>query len=245
MKPIPKTKALTAEGVSHEFGNGPTKTGVLSDVNLELLAGEFCLLMGESGSGKSTLLTILSSLLRPTQGEVRVLDTNPWTLSERGREDMRRQHFGFVFQGFHLFPSLTALAQLELVLRWGQKLSKQDAQRQSLDMLESLGLADKAGHRPHKLSGGEKQRVAIGRALVKRPTFCFADEPTSALDSQNANHVMEKLRETAQKVGSTVLVISHDENMTKYADRILRLKDGRLVDPSLENPGKQTIEVCP
>ena len=177
MKNLSPKATLSAVGISHEFVQGTEVIRVLRDVSLELAAGEFCMLKGESGSGKSTLLAILGGLLRPKSGQVRVLETDLWNLKEAQREQFRLKHFGFVFQGFHLFPALTATAQLEMVLRWGRGIHRREARRQSLELLNRLGLAQKSGERPQKLSGGEKQRVAIGRALIKQPTFCFADEP--------------------------------------------------------------------
>src|SRR5439155_20386833 len=143
-------------------------------------SGEIVLLMGPSGSGKSTLLAILSGLLRPDSGQVQALNQYLWTMSDKQRERFRLEHFGFIFQGYNLFAALTARQQLEMVVRWGEGASAREARRRAEEMLALLGLARKAHLRPAELSGGEKQRVAIGRALIKNPNFCFADEPTSA-----------------------------------------------------------------
>src|SRR5262249_12908402 len=157
-------------------------TTALHEVSLELYRGQMVLLMGPSGSGKSTLLAVLSGLLHPDSGQVVALGKDLWRLSERERERFRLRHCGFIFQGYNLFPALTARQQLEVVLRWGAGATGREARRRADEMLALLGLARKARLRPTQLSGGEKQRVAIGRALIKSPTFCFADEPTSALD---------------------------------------------------------------
>ena len=145
------------------------------------------LLMGPSGSGKSTLLAVLSGLLHPDTGQVTALGQDLWAMTDKERERFRLEHCGFIFQGYNLFAALTARQQLEMVLRWGESASARDARRRADDMLELLGLAKKGNLRPAELSGGEKQRVAIGRALIKNPKFCFADEPTSALDWNTAN----------------------------------------------------------
>src|SRR5579884_2653605 len=169
------TPALQGVHLSRSFGEGETKTTVLYDVSIELFSGQIALLMGPSGSGKSTLLAILSGLLNPDSGQVLARNggddyVDLWSLTDKQREQYRRDHTGFVFQGFNLFPALTALQQLEIVLKWGQDLGGSEARRKAGQMLERLGLADQMHKKPAQLSGGERQRVAIGRALVKDPT---------------------------------------------------------------------------
>jgi putative ABC transport system ATP-binding protein len=186
--------------------------------------------MGPSGSGKSTLLAVLSGLLRPSSGQVAALGQDLWALSERQRECFRLRHCGFIFQGYNLFPALTARQQLEIVLRWGEGTSRQEARRRAAEMLGILGLVKKGPLRPAQLSGGEKQRVAVARALVKDPTLCFADEPTGALDWTNGEHVIELLRTRAHEGGGTVLVSSHDARIIPYADRVCYLEDGKLLE---------------
>jgi putative ABC transport system ATP-binding protein len=210
------------------FGQGEMKTTALNDVSLELHAGQIVLLMGPSGSGKSTLLAVLSGLLHPDSGQVLALGQDLWAMSERERERFRLKHCGFIFQGYNLFASLTARQQLEMVLRWGENLSVREARRRADEMLGLLGLTKKEHLRPTELSGGEKQRVAIGRALVKDPTFCFADEPTSALDWHHGEEVIEMLRSAAHDRGATVLIVGHDGRIIPYVDRVLHLDDGML-----------------
>jgi putative ABC transport system ATP-binding protein len=218
------------------------KTTALNDVSLELYAGQIALLMGPSGSGKSTLLAVLSGLLHPDSGQVTALGQELWAMSERQRERFRLEHCGFVFQGYNLFASLTARQQLEMVLRWGSGVSANEAGRRSDEMLALLGLAKKGHLRPSELSGGEKQRVAIGRALVKDPTFCFADEPTSALDWHHGEEVIEMLRSAAHERGATVLIVAHDARIIPYADRVFNMEDGQVreadEDPSATTLGK-------
>jgi len=184
--------------------------------------------MGPSGSGKSTLLAVLSGLLHPTSGQVQSLGQDIWEMTDRQRERFRLQHVGFIFQGYNLFPALTARQQLEMVLRWGEGASGRDARRRSDDMLALLGLAKKSRLRPAELSGGEKQRVAIGRALIKNPHFLFADEPTSALDWAHGEQVIELLRNAAHERGATILVVAHDSRIIPFVDRVLHLDDGNL-----------------
>lgn len=220
--------------LTRSFGDGESLTYALRDVSIELTRGQLALLMGPSGSGKSTLLAVLSGLLRPDSGHVRALDGDQmvdiWTLTDRQRERFRLDHCGFIFQGYNLFPALNARQQLEIVLRWGDGVSGSEARDRADEMLSLLGLAKKTRLLPNHLSGGEKQRVAIGRALIKNPQFCFADEPTSALDWAHGEQVIELLRTAAHERGSTILVVSHDHRIVPFADTIFNLEDGRLLD---------------
>jgi putative ABC transport system ATP-binding protein len=222
------TPALQGVHLSRSFGQGETKTTVLHDVSIELFSGQITLLMGPSGSGKSTLLAILSGLLHPDSGRVLSLGQDLWALTDQERERFRLRHCGFIFQGYNLFNALTARQQLEMVVRWGEGTSGRDARRRADEMLSLLGLGKKAHLRPTELSGGEKQRVAIGRALIKDPNFCFADEPTSALDWSAGQHVIELLRSAAHDRGATVLVVAHDSRIIEYVDRVVLMEDGRL-----------------
>ncbi|HEV3119181.1 MAG TPA: ABC transporter ATP-binding protein [Gemmataceae bacterium] len=223
--------SLQGTDLMRTFGSGDVATIALHNVSLELFSGEFSLLMGPSGSGKSTLLAALSGLLRPDSGRVHVLGQDLWHMTDRAREAFRLKHFGFIFQGYNLFPALTARQQLEMVLRWGEGASFREARRRTDDMLSLLGLSKKANLRPIHLSGGEKQRVAIGRALIKEPAFCFADEPTSALDWAHGEQVIELLRHAARERGTTVLVVAHDSRIVPFVDRVLHLEDGVLAEP--------------
>jgi putative ABC transport system ATP-binding protein len=208
----------------------------LRNISLELRAGQLTLLMGPSGSGKTTLLAVLSGLLRPDGGQVLALGQDLWRLPEGRREEFRQRHCGFIFQGCNLFPALTAWQQLEMVLCWGQGISAAQARPRIAEMLELLGLADKAQRRPQQLSGGEQQRVAIGRALIKEPTFCFADEPTSALDWERGAQVIELLRQAARRRSTTVLVVAHDPRLMERADRVVKIEEGGLLDHKARRP---------
>jgi putative ABC transport system ATP-binding protein len=223
--PVP---ALKARQLSRSYGDGESRAVAVNDASIDLYAGQVALLMGPSGSGKSTLLAVLSGLLRPDCGQVMTLGQDLWALSEKQRERFRLLNCGFIFQGYNLFASLTARQQLEMVVRWGEGASFRDARRRADEMLELLGLAKKAHLHPAELSGGEKQRVAIGLALIKSPKFCFADEPTSALDWHHGEHVVEQLRNAAHDRGATVLVVAHDARIIPFADRVFYMEDGCL-----------------
>jgi putative ABC transport system ATP-binding protein len=222
--------SLKAWGLTRTFGSGEMKTCALNDVRIELYPGQVSLLMGPSGSGKSTLLAVLSGLLHPDSGKVMALNQDLWAMSEKQRENFRLRYCGFIFQGYNLFGALTARQQLEMVLRWGQNLSAREARDRASAMLAILGLAKKADLRPLQLSGGEKQRVAIGRALIKEPSFVFADEPTAALDWKHGEQVIDLLRSAAHDNGSTILVVAHDARIIPHVDRVFHLDDGVLVE---------------
>ncbi|CAN5184467.1 ATP-binding cassette domain-containing protein [soil metagenome] len=223
--------ALEARGLLRTFGSGETMATAVQDVSLSLFPGEISLLMGPSGSGKSTLLALLSGLLRPSAGEVECLGQELVAMSEKALQDFRLQHFGYIFQGYNLFPALTALQQLEIVLRWGEGENPRAARKRSEAILTTLGLGKKLHLRPAQMSGGEKQRVAIGRALVKEPRFCFADEPTSALDWAHGEQVIELLRTAARDRGTTVLVVAHDSRIIPMVDRVFHMEDGCMLEP--------------
>lgn len=219
--------AITARNLSRSFGSGEERTFAVQEASLELRAGEMSLLTGPSGSGKTTLLAMLSGLLRPDSGQVRALGRDLWQLSDEERERFRLHHCGFIFQGANLMPALNARDHLEMVLRWGGRMPWNEVKRKTTDMLALLGLSRKAKLLPEHLSGGEKQRVAIGRALIKEPNLFFADEPTSALDWEHGRHIVELLRDTAHR-GATVVMVTHDSRILPYADRVYRMEDGRL-----------------
>jgi putative ABC transport system ATP-binding protein len=233
----PTTPAIQGFRLSRSFGNGDTRTVALDGVSLEIASGQIALLMGPSGSGKSTLLAVLSGLLHPDSGQALALGQDIWQLADEERERFRLKHCGFIFQGYNLFSALTARQQLEMVVRWGEGASAREARRRADEMLTLLGLAKKAHLRPLELSGGEKQRVAIGRALIKGPELCFADEPTSALDWAHGEQVVELLRNAAHERGATVLIVAHDSRIIPYADRVFHLEDGRLLENEEPGPG--------
>jgi putative ABC transport system ATP-binding protein len=224
---------LQGVNLMRTYGDGTARRSALQNVSVDLFPGQIVLLMGPSGSGKSTLLAALSGLLEPDSGQVLAAEDDGrlrdvWQMSGREREAYRRRHTGFVFQGYNLFPALTARQQLELVLKWGENASGSEARRRADEVLDKLGLSANKNKKPAQLSGGEKQRVAIGRALVKNPTLVFADEPTSALDWENGQKVIELLRDAAHQRGAAVLCVSHDARLLPFVDVFYHLDDGRL-----------------
>ena len=219
---------LSARNLTRTFGSGDNQVVALDDVSLDLRGGEFSLLMGPSGSGKSTLLAVLSGLVPPDRGEVVALGQEVWGMSDLQREQFRRQSTGFIFQGYNLFPALTVREQLEMVLLWAVEAPPEQTEGRVEAVLDLLDLTAKADRVPDQLSGGEKQRVAIARALIKDPLLIFADEPTSALDWHRGRQIVELLQGCARSRGAVLVVVSHDNRIIPYANRVLHLEDGRL-----------------
>lgn len=221
------TTAIEARSVTKTYGEGEAAVHALSGVDLDVRQGEVLLLMGPSGSGKTTLLQILGCILKPTAGTVRVGGKDLAALTERDLPRLRREHIGFVFQGFNLFPTLTALENVMLALDVNGVRGR-EARRRSSEVLERVGLGDKLDASPANLSGGQKQRVSIARALVSSPSVILADEPTAALDSSSGRMVMDLLRDLAHERQRAVAIVTHDDRTLSYADRIARIEDGRL-----------------
>jgi len=217
--------SLVADNISKSFASGLINIQILSNLSIAIMPSELTLIAGPSGCGKSTLLSILSGLQFPDHGQVWALDQELSRASRRELEQFRLHHTGFVFQGFNLFPALTACEQIELPLSY-LGLSKKECRERALEALHEVGMGHRVDQRPAALSGGEKQRVAIARALAKRPQFLFADEPTSALDAASGQTVINILRRIAHAHGSTVLCVSHDHRLIQHADRVLEMEDG-------------------
>ena len=219
---------LIARDLIKVLGSGASEVTALKGVNVELVPGELTLLMGPSGSGKTTLLSILGCILTPNSGALTVAGHSTEGLTAEGLADLRRKHIGFVFQAYNLVPTLTALENVMLALDLrGAALAEQP--RLAAEALEAVGLSHRAHAAPSKLSGGEKQRVAIARALAGSPSVILADEPTAALDSENGKAVMALLAEVAKDTRRAVLVVTHDHRTLDYADRMIRMEDGRIV----------------
>lgn len=223
---------LNAAGVGKSYQTGGGRVVALNPTDFAVERGEFVMVSGPSGSGKSTLLAIISGLLTPDTGRVEVLGKDITRMGKAEADAMRLESFGFVFQGFHLLPALTAMEQVSIVLR-RQGLKTRLADTRAALTLEAVGLGHRLKNRPDSMSGGERQRVAIARALAKRPQLIFADEPTSALDSANGRQVAEMLRTTALEDGVGVICVSHDPRLEVYADRVVRMEDGRITDPGV------------
>jgi putative ABC transport system ATP-binding protein len=219
--------ALSVRQVTKSYGQGPGAVHALRGVDLDVAPGEVLLMMGPSGSGKTTLLSIMGAILRASAGSVRVMGEEVVGLPERRLPSIRLRHIGFVFQGFNLFPALTAAENVAVALDI-RGVTARDAQRRALAALDAVGLADRAPHHPADLSGGQKQRVAIARALVGEPGIVLADEPTAALDSQSGRLVMDLLRRLATQRQRAVVIVTHDSRTEAYADRVVHIEDGRL-----------------
>ncbi|MEO7065910.1 MAG: ABC transporter ATP-binding protein [Rhodanobacter sp.] len=222
------TAALVAVSVCKAFMSGKQRTQVLDGLSLSVDASELTLISGPSGCGKSTLLAVLSGLQKVDSGHVQALGSELGQLDSRALERFRLEHTGFVFQGFNLFPALTALEQIELPLNY-MGLRHGEALERARQSLDEVGLSHRSMLRPSELSGGEKQRVAIARALAKEPDLLFADEPTSALDAANGQIIIDILHRIAHTHGTTVLCVSHDPRLVIHADRVLTMEDGRIL----------------
>ncbi len=210
------------------FRVGEVEVHALRGVNLTVPRGEFLCVAGPSGSGKSTLFHILGGLLAPTSGSVVVGGHELASLSDSQRTALRRRMVGFVFQKFNLLPTLTAADNIAVARHIAGREREQDGWFRQV--LELLGISDRLNHKPSKLSGGEQQRVAIARAIVNQPAILLADEPTGNLDSQNAAAVLGILRDLNERLGQTILLITHDAEVASYAHRVVHMRDGRLVD---------------
>ncbi|MEU5722056.1 ABC transporter ATP-binding protein [Micromonospora sp. NPDC047738] len=219
--------AVAARGLRKEYGSAQSRVVALDGVDLDLAAGRFTAVMGPSGSGKSTLMHCLAGLDRPSAGTVRIGDADLARLDDRRLTLLRRERIGFVFQKFNLLPTLTAEENIVLPLAIAGRRPDSAWLRQ---VVAAVGLADRLGHRPAELSGGQQQRVAVARALITRPWVLFADEPTGNLDSRSGAEVLRLLREAVDTLGQTVVMVTHDPVAAGYADRVVFLADGRVVD---------------
>ena len=224
---------LAAKGVAKTFRLGKVEVPALRGVDLTVAAGEVALLMGPSGSGKTTLLSILGCILSPSAGSVAVLGRDTGDLPEGELAKVRLAHFGFIFQGYNLFPTLKAEENVRVALDL-RGVQGADAVERSREALAAVGLGDKFRMLPRDLSGGQKQRVAIARALVAEPDILLADEPTAALDSETGKAVIAILRELAVTHGRSVVIVTHDPRIAAFADRVIRIEDGRIVGQGQE-----------
>ncbi len=222
------TQAVCAKGVSMVYDSGAEPYPVLQNIDLDIQRGTIQLLMGPSGSGKTTLLSILAGILTPTAGSVFLLGQDITKMSRKQLAKFRLDHIGFIFQGFNLFPALTAAENIEIALKVKGVRGIAVRRRQARELLEQVGLGDRANHLPRDLSGGQKQRVAIARALAGNPELIMADEPTAALDSHSGHAVIDLLRQLAKESDRTVLIVTHDSRLIDVADRVAYLEDGVL-----------------
>jgi putative ABC transport system ATP-binding protein len=227
MTPISTSTAALAVGVTKKYGDGDAAVVALDNVSVSMQAGQFTAIMGPSGSGKSTLLHVLAGLDRPTSGEIYLGDTEITSLNDKRLTLLRRDQIGFIFQAFNLLPTLTAAENIVLPIRIAGR--KPDALWVK-SIVETVGLTERLQHKPSELSGGQQQRVAAARALASRPQIVFADEPTGALDSRSGAELLGFLRNAVRELGQTVVMVTHDPNAACYADRVLFLADGHIID---------------
>jgi putative ABC transport system ATP-binding protein len=220
---------IQAQELTKIYGKGETAVTALDHVNLQVGSGEFVAVMGPSGCGKSTLLHLLGGLDRPTEGTVRIDSRNLSDLNDTALAELRRRKIGFVFQFYNLIPVLNALENAALPLML-DGVAMTSAATRAADWLTRVGLADRQTHRPDQLSGGQQQRVAIARALVAEPVLILADEPTGNLDTRASDEIAALLRQVANEWGRSVVMVTHDPRIAAYADRIIFLKDGMVVD---------------
>jgi putative ABC transport system ATP-binding protein len=231
--------AARATHLSKVYGEGDTRVVALDDVSVALDAGRFTAIMGPSGSGKSTLMHCLAGLDNATQGQVFIGGTDLTQLKDRELTRLRRDQVGFIFQAFNLLPTLTALENITLPM----DIAGRRPDPEWLDrVVDTIGLRDRLGHRPNELSGGQQQRVACARALASRPQVIFADEPTGNLDSSSGSSVLGFLRDSVRDLGQTVVMVTHDPNAASYADRVVFLADGRIVDEMADPTAAMVFE---
>jgi len=220
---------IQANNVKKIYRSGEFRIAALNNINLTVEQGEMIAIMGPSGCGKTTLLNCLSGLDSIDEGDVFIRDHNLRELSDRERTTFRAQHMGFIFQEFNLLPVLSAVENVELPLLVS-KVPARKARQRALEMLELVGLSDRASHRPAELSGGQRQRVTIARALTNNPAIVWADEPTGNLDSETAQEIMELLTHLNKTNGQTFIVVTHAIEVGKMANRIITMRDGRIVE---------------
>ena len=233
----PANIAASAVGVTKTYGSGDTVVRALDGVDVDFVKGHFTAIMGPSGSGKSTLMHCMAGLDTVSAGEIYVGDTDLSRLSERQLTLLRRDQVGFVFQAFNLVPTLSALENITLPM----DLAGVKPDREWLDeVIRTVGLHDRTSHRPNELSGGQQQRVAVSRALASRPQIIFADEPTGNLDSTTGAEILAFMRRAVRELGQTIVMVTHDPVAASYADRVIFLVDGRIVD-ELHGPTPESV----
>ncbi len=218
---------IEARNVTRDYQDGDTTVHALRGIDVDVTKGEFLAIAGPSGSGKSTLLNILGCIDRPTEGTVMYDGAAVEELPNRGRAELRRQKVGFVFQSFNLIPVLTASENVELALSLNGSAPR-DGTSRVMEILKEVGLEGLEGRRPAQLSGGQQQRVAIARALVKKPDVVFADEPTANLDSKTGESILQLMRGVNKRHGTSFVFSTHDRMVMDFADRLIRLHDGRI-----------------
>ncbi|MET7640332.1 ABC transporter ATP-binding protein [Streptomyces sp. NPDC005438] len=233
--------AVAAAGrqIVKSYGSGETEVLALDKVDVDIARGAFTAIMGPSGSGKSTLMHCLAGLDTVTSGQIWISDQEITGLKDKKLTQLRRDHIGFIFQAFNLLPTLNALENITLPM----DIAGRKPDREWLDrVVQTVGLGDRLKHRPNQLSGGQQQRVAVARALAARPDIIFGDEPTGNLDSRSGSEVLGFLRRSVQELGQTIVMVTHDPVAASYADRVLYLADGRIVDEMYQPTPERVLD---
>jgi putative ABC transport system ATP-binding protein len=220
---------ISVKNLSKIYHPGQETVVALNDVSLDIYKGEMCCIFGTSGSGKSTLLNQLAALEKPTKGQVIIGGIPISKLSEKDLARFRQRHLGFIFQAYNLIPTMTAIENVAVPLMF-RGVDKKTRTEQAVKILEQVGLKHRLNHYPKEMSGGQQQRVGIARALIAKPKIIFADEPTGNLDTKTTIEIMEMIKAFSVKYGSTVILVTHEPDLAKYATRIVTLADGRIID---------------
>ncbi len=235
----PQQVAASTSDASKIYGKGDSEVRALDGVTVSFEAGRFTAIMGPSGSGKSTLMHCLAGLDSLTGGTASIGATQLDTLGDKQLTELRRTQVGFIFQAYNLVPTLTALENITLPLLLG---GQKGDQKWIDTVIDTVGLRDRLKHRPSELSGGQQQRVAVARALASRPTIIFADEPTGNLDSRTGAEILDFMRRAVRELGQTIVMVTHDANAASYADRVIFLADGRIVDEMADPTAERVLD---
>ncbi len=220
---------ITVKNLYKIYHIGDNKVKALNGVDFTIKRGQFCAIVGTSGSGKSTLLNMLAGLEKPTKGEIIIAGEHIETKSENQLVKFRREHIGFIFQSFNLMGTMNAVENVALPLTF-QGVSKKERERRARKMVHLVGLDKYWDHRPNQMSGGQQQRVGVARALVVKPEIIFADEPTGNLDSNTSQEIMDLMRSVVKEHNQTLIMVTHDNHLASFADKIIRIKDGKIID---------------
>ncbi len=225
---VEKQPVIRVNGLYKIYRVGEEKVRALNGLDFIINRGEFCSIVGASGSGKSTLLNMLAGLEKPTKGEIIIAGEHMETKKENQLVAFRREHIGFIFQSYNLLPTLNAIENVALPLTF-QGIGKKARTKRACELLDMVGLSKHKKHKPTQMSGGQQQRVGMARALVVQPEIVFADEPTGNLDSTTSEEMMELMRRVVSEKHQTLVMVTHDDHLAGYADRIIRIKDGKII----------------